>query len=136
MKAYSQDLRQRIVKTAEQTDNKTQTAQTFQVSVSTVKRLVKLKAATGELNPTPLPGRPTGIKGEEYPAFIAQLSEHNDKTLQEHAQLWADKFGVTLSISTLSRTIAKLGWSRKKRVWQPPSVTSNSARSTNNTKPS
>src|SRR3954454_10769457 len=116
MKAYSQDLRQRIVDTVEQTDNKTQTAQTFQVSVSTVKRLIKLKATTGVLDPKPLPGRPTNIKEEQYPALIAQLSENKDKTLQEHAQLWADKTGVVVSKSTFSRTFAKLGWSRKKRV--------------------
>jgi hypothetical protein len=40
-----------------------------------------------------------------------------------------------LNKSTFSRLLGRLGWSRKKRVWQPPNVTSKPAVNSEKTSP-
>ncbi len=131
MKAFSQDLRKRIVQAVQTTGNQSQVARTFQVSRSTVRRLLKLEAQDPELAPKPRPGRQAAIAAQHYAAVLAIVQAHNDLTLQQLAHLWAQQSqsqpGQSLSISTLSRLLKRLGWTRKKRVWQPPSATPSSA---------
>jgi transposase len=59
MKAYSQDLRERIVKAVvEDRMKKAQAARHFKVSLNTVKRYVKQRETEGQLAAKPIPGRP------------------------------------------------------------------------------
>jgi hypothetical protein len=46
----------------------------------------------------------------------AQLTATPDATLPEHLSAWAHEQGISLSRWTMSRAIARLRWSRKKRV--------------------
>lgn len=116
MKAYSQDLRERIVQAARSDQNKLQVAQTFQVSLATVKRLVRQEATTGHLTPKVHPGRPTEIPSSDYPTLKAQWEHYPDATLAFHCQEWEKLHGVKVSPSTMSRMLKRLGFSRKKRV--------------------
>ena len=52
-----------------------------------------------------------------------QLEENSEATLQRHCELWEKERGVKVSISTMSRAVRKLGWTFKKRVWEPQSET-------------
>jgi transposase len=61
MQAYSQDLRKRIVQAVKTTGNQTQVAVTFQVSRSTVKRMLKLEQLDPNLTPKKRPGRQSEI---------------------------------------------------------------------------
>lgn len=81
--------------------------------------------------PSP-PSRPTSSPGsiptigksvEQRRALWAQLESNVDATLVRHCELWEERQGAKVSISTMSRAIRKLGWRRKKRVWEPPSET-------------
>ena len=49
----------------------------------------------------------------------AQLEAHPDATLQEHCEMWEAHGGIKVSISTMSRTIQRLGWTRKKKQEKP-----------------
>lgn len=61
---------------------------------------------------------------EQKKALWKQLEENDEATLERHCELWEERTGVRVSISTMSRTIrGKLGWSYKKRRWVPPSET-------------
>ena len=58
MKAYSQDLRERVVKAVDQGLSQTEIVKLFGVSSATIKRYVKLRRETGSLAPRVIPGRP------------------------------------------------------------------------------
>ena len=134
MNAYSQDLRKRIIKAVETTGNQTQVATTFQVSRSTVRRLLILEKVDPNLAAKPRPGRQTEIAPENYPALINLLQEHNDSTLAQLCLLWDEHYHQLVSVATMSRLLKRLGWTRKKRVWQPPNAINNTAMSSKPTK--
>jgi transposase len=121
MNAYSLDLRERIVHAVVDQDLAPRVvAERFAVGVTTVKRFVHL-AAANTLAPKAHPGRSRTrhIRPEHHPALWAQLSAHDDVTLAEHCRLWQATQGVVVSEATMSRAIRRLGWTRKKRHWQP-----------------
>ena len=116
MQAYSEDLRKRIVQAVKITGNQTQVAITFQVSRSTVRRLLKLEQLDPDLAPKKRPGRQTQIPPQKYPKVLAFLQDKNDLTLDQLRELWNQKYHQNLSKSTFSRLLDRLDWSRKKRV--------------------
>ena len=126
MKAYSIDLRQRIVAAVERGMRHNDVAATFEVSRSTIKRLLarKRRNATDELAATPPPGRPRTVQPEHHAAVWAQLEAHPDATIAAHTQLWNAAQGAAVSQWTVGRAIRRVGWTRKKSRWQPPSATS------------
>src|SRR5713101_1986827 len=58
MKAYSQDLRQRVVRAVDAGQSQAEIAKTFAVSVATIKRYLKQRRETGHVLPKAIPGRP------------------------------------------------------------------------------
>jgi transposase len=114
MKAYSRDLRQRMVgAVVDQGLHPRLVAERFAVGLTTVKRYVHLAEAAA-LTPKPIPGRPRTIGPEQQDALRAQLAAHTDVTLSEHCRLWHETQGVAVSRATMSRAIQRLGWTRKK----------------------
>ena len=116
MKAYSLDLRERIAQAVADGQPKSVVARLFSVSVATISRYLNQLAATGALASRPIPGRPRAISREQEAAFIALLRAAPDATLAERVTAWAQDHPVTLSPATLSRTIRRVGWRRKKRA--------------------
>ena len=123
MKAYSIDLRERIVHAVVGQERSPQeVAARFAVGVTTVTRYVPLAAANA-LAPKPRPGRSRTryLRPEHDPLRWTQLDAHDDATLAEQGRLWNETQGVRVSEATMSRAIRRLGWTRKKRHGQPPS---------------
>jgi transposase len=116
MKAYSQDLRERIVQEVEQGGTQESTADLFHISVSTVKRYLRQWREKGHLRPKSIPGRPPTKRAPLQAKLQAQLESQPDATLHEHCQKWEASSGVKVSISTMSRAIQRLKWTRKKNV--------------------
>lgn len=58
MKAYSKDLRLRVLAAVDWGMPRAQVAKTFGVSVSTIKRYLRLRRETGDVQPKPIPGPP------------------------------------------------------------------------------
>ena len=128
MRAYSLDLRERIVRAVRQHRRSPEVvAAQFEVSVWTVKRYLK-RADEGRLAPAPIPGRPREIGAEGEAALRVQLLAAPDAPLAEHCDAWAAAQGVRVHPTTMSRSLARLGWSRKKRSSAPPSGTTLPAR--------
>jgi transposase len=121
MKAYSTDLRERIVRAVADGMTKSKAARTFSVSLATVKNYVRQVRTTGSLARKPIPGRPRAIPPAHDAALVAQLRSAHDATLGELRAAWATRSGVTVSAATLSRAIKRLEWTRRKRRWVPPS---------------
>jgi transposase len=125
MRAYSMDLRERVLAAVDRGTPRNEIVRTLGVSEPTIRRYLRLRRETGSVAPKPPPKRPFSIgqSVEHRRALWKQLEEHDDATLESHCQLWERKQGVKVSISTMSRAIRRLGWTLKKRVWVPPNET-------------
>jgi transposase len=127
MKAYSPDLRTKIVAAVEAGRPKTEVARIFGVGLSTVKRYLKQQHETGSLAPKRHPGRAPTIRPDQRALLRAQLDAHPAGFLDEHCAWWEEQTGVRVSTSTMSREIHRLRFTRKKGHWVPPSETSDAA---------
>jgi transposase len=92
-------------------------ARTFSVSMPTIKLWLKRRRQTGDVEPEPIPGRPSR-KGTLLKEWLPKHLEANDDlTLEEHREAFEDQFGEEVSTSTIGRAIAGLpqgGWPLKK----------------------
>jgi transposase len=116
VKAYSQDLRERVVRAIDQGISRAEVTRVFGVSESTIKRYLKLRRETGNLAPRPIPGRPKKKMQPLLDGLRPQLEAHPDATLEEHSKLWEAETGVKVSSSTMGRAIQRLQWTRKKKT--------------------
>jgi len=124
VKAYSEDLRRKIVDAIERGMPKAQAARTFGVGVSTVKRYAT-KAQRGEpLEPGKAPGKRPKMDERVSKLLEEDLKERPFVTLRERCDYVEAISGVSVSRSTMCRAIARLGKTRKKGGEAPPSETS------------
>jgi len=115
MKAYSVDLRQKIVDAIERGMPKTQAARTFGVGISTVKRYAT-KAEKGEsLEPAKAPGKRPKMDERVSKLLEEDLKERPFVTLRERCEYVEAISGLSVSRSTMCRAIARIGSTRKPR---------------------
>jgi transposase len=86
----------------------------FSVSVPTITRWLRLKRETGALAPRPVPGPPAVKLTALLAGLPERLAERADATLEEQCAWWREVSGVEVSTATMSRALARLGWTRKK----------------------
>jgi transposase len=115
MKAYSEDLRRRVVGAVERGMKRAEAGETFAVSLPTIKRWLKQRRETGGLAPKPIPGPPAIKRDALMEALPERLAEQSDATLEEPCCWWRETAGVEVSTATMSRAITALAWTRKKR---------------------
>src|SRR6478609_1736144 len=123
MRAYSIDLKERLVRAVAEGQPMREAARRFGVAVTTVKRAVVQERETGSLARKPIPGGPLRIGPEREARLRARLEAAPDATVLEHCAWWAEHEGQDLSEATMWRAIRRLGWTHKKRHWQPVSAT-------------
>src|SRR6266581_503711 len=113
MRAYSEDLRERVVRAVAIGAPRDEVAARFTVSAATITRWLRLKRETGSLAPRPVPG-PVAVKAEAVMAALPErLVEHADATLDEQCSWWRGVSGVHVSTATMSRALTRLGHTRK-----------------------
>ena len=117
MRGYSQDLRTHLLQAIDAGRAKGEVARVFGVSVRTIDRYLHQRTLTGEVTAKPIPGRPRIIARDQDPRLAAQLQAHPDATLEVHCDLWEQAQGVPVSLATMSRAIARLGWTWENRSW-------------------
>ena len=117
MKSYSKDLRLRVLSALVSGKPRQQVAKTFSVSMPTIKRRLKRRRETGDVEPEPIPGRPSR-KGAMLQSWLPKHPQANeDLTLEERREAFEDQFGEEVSTSTSGRAISGLpdgGWPLKK----------------------
>jgi transposase len=128
MRAYSTDLKERLVRAVADGQPMREAARRFGVAVTTVKRAVVQQRETGSLERKPIPGGPRKIGREREAILLARLQAAPDATVLEHCAWWAEHHGQQLSEATMWRAIRRLGWTHKKSHWQPASATKRRAR--------
>ena len=125
MKAYSLELRRKVLAAVDLGLPRKEVVRTFGVSMPTVERYLRLRRQTGEIRPARSPGRTSSIGAtmEERSALWRQLEENDYATLERHCELWEHKQGDRVSVPTMWRAVRKLGWTKKRGRWEPPSET-------------
>src|SRR5215212_3191199 len=124
MKAYSEDLRRKIVDAIERGMPKAQAARTFGVGISTVKRYAT-KAQKGEpLEPGKAPGKRPKMDERVSKLLEEDLQERPFATLRQRCEYVEAISGISVSRSTMCRAIARIGSTRKKGDERPPKETS------------
>jgi transposase len=115
MKAYSLDLREKVVAAVDRGMSRAAVAIAFGVSPSTVKRW-RRRRKTGSAAPRPIPGRPARLGAALDAGLEPHLRAAPDATIAEHCAAWEQATGQAVSPSTMRRAIDRLGWTRKKRA--------------------
>lgn len=92
-----------------------------------MKRAVVQYRATGSLERKPIPGCPRRIGPDQEAQLRARLEVAPDATVLEHCAWWGEHTGQQVSEVTMWRAVRRLGWTHKKRPWQPASATRRSA---------
>ena len=110
MRAYSTDLKERLVRAVADGLPMREAARRYHVAVTTVKRAVVQERETGSLARKPIPGRPREISREQEAILHGRLEEAPDATVLEQCAWWAEHQGQPLSEATMWRAIRRLGW--------------------------
>jgi len=116
MKAYSQDVREKVLRAVDQGKPRREIVDMFGVSLATLKRYLKQRRETGNVLPKPIPGRPSQKYAPLQAGLVAQLQAHPDVMLEEHCRLWEEAHSMQVSPTTMSRAIRRVGWTRKKNA--------------------
>ena len=114
MRAYSEDLRQRVIGAVERGEHPEVVARMFEVSLASVKRFVKQQREQGHLRSKVSPGRPRLLTAEQEKLLADQVKKHKDASLQEHVDMLDEATGQRVSLMTVRRTLERLGITRKK----------------------
>lgn len=118
MKAYSLDLRQRVVAAVERSEGTiAEVAELFGVGATFIKNMLRLHRQGAELAPKPHGGGHTPRLGEQQLAKLkAHLKAHSDLTLNELREHLATAERISVSRATVGRAIQLMDLPRKKNA--------------------
>jgi transposase len=105
-------------------ENKSEAARTFGVSLSSVKRYAKAVSEGRSLSPGKAPGKRPLLDEKARRLLEADVQERPFAKLADRQEYLQKVAGVSVSESTLSRALRKMGFGRKKGRWVRVSETS------------
>jgi transposase len=112
-KPYSEDFRQKVIAAIEMDGRKKgEVSEIFNISRNTIDLWLKRKEQTGAVLPKstkPLNSRDKITDWEKFKTFV---KENSSKTQSQMAELWEGE----ISSRTISRALAKIEFTRKKRL--------------------
>jgi transposase len=115
MKAYSEDLRQKVVQAVHQRGtSKSEAARLFAISLSSVKRYTKLASEGRSLTPRKGGGRPPKADQTTRKLLEDDICARPTATVRERRHFLMSFAGKSLSEPTLRRLLKRMGFSRKK----------------------
>lgn len=118
MRAYSEDQRQKVVEAVEQRGtSKSEAARLFGISLSSVKRYMRLASRGEPLTPRKGGGRPPIADETTRKLLEEDIRTRPAATVKERRHFLERIAGKSLSEVTLRRLLKRMGFSRKKGVW-------------------
>jgi transposase len=117
MRAYSEDLRKKIVIAIERGMSKAEAARTFSVSLSSVKRYARTVRQGGSLTPKKSPGRTRKVDEKAQVLLKEDVKERPSATISQRRRFLEHITGKDLSDSTVRRLMKRLGFSQKNGRW-------------------
>ena len=119
MRAYSSDLRDRVLADCDAGLTTTVVARKFSVSTAWIRRLKQRRASGRGIQPTPHRHGPRPSWQAHADRIRVAVHQQPDLTLREYIE----RFALPLSKSALARGLAALGLCRKKSRCTPASKT-------------
>ncbi len=121
MKAYSLDLRQKILRAYDQRlGSQRALAALFGVSQSFVEKLLRRRLTTGDIAPRPHAGGRRALCNEAALAVVCHLIQAQpDATLAECCERLLAQRGLRVSVPTMGRLVIALGLPRQNRRSTP-----------------
>ena len=123
MRAYSEDLRRKIVETVQRGMGHNEAAHSFGVSLSSVKRYLGKLRKGGSLRPKKHPGSKPKVDERGRRLLESDVEERPTLSLLERCRFLEQATGMRVSESTMSSLLHRLGFSRKKGAWVLVNVT-------------
>ena len=127
-RAYSQDLRDRVMAAVDSGTGAYAAASIFRVSVSYIYKLLGRRKRTGETRARPWAGGPRPKLAAHDDALCAQVTSEPDATLAELQAWLIEKRGIKVSIGCLWKRLRHLGLTLKKSPCAPQSKTGSMSR--------
>jgi transposase len=124
MKAYSEDLRKKILDAVDRGMPKSEAARVFGVSRSSVKRYATARREGRPLAPKKHPGSKSKLDEMARKLLEADVQQRPAVTLKQRCLFVKEMVGVSVSESTLSRLLRKMGFVPKDGAWVRPRGTS------------
>lgn len=116
MKAYSTDLREKIVKTYEQGNTSIRkVADRFGVAKSFVQKILSLQKTQGHVEPKQQGGARKGELDESGGLLALMVEKYPDVTLLEYCEYWGTTYNHWVSTSRMCRALQKQKLTLKKR---------------------
>lgn len=120
MKAYSLDLRKRALAMCDVGRTTREVARAFDVSEPWVRRLKQRRREDGEIAPRPAGGWRHGhFDLARLQQLEVWLRQHPDATLEGLLGRVGREMGIRCSVMSVCRAVKRLGWSLKKRRFEP-----------------
>src|SRR5205085_7608832 len=107
MRAYSQDLRERVLRALDQGKSRQEIVEMLGVSLATIKRYLKQRREVGHVRPKAVPGRAPQKRAKLQAWLEPRLRAHADATLERHCALWEQTHGESVSRWSMSRAIKR-----------------------------
>ena len=114
MKPYSKELRLKVLAAIDRGMPRKEVAEVFGVSIPSIKRWLKRRRETGDVQPRPIPGPPARKREVLDAALPEQVRLNPDLTLEEHCELFEEVHSVKASNASMSRAFKRLGLPLKK----------------------
>ena len=114
MRAYSVDLRKKIVDAFRRQRPKAEAARIFGVGISSVKRYTKMAEEVGSPDPKKAPGKKRKLDESGRKLLEEDLRARPAATHERRANFLDALIGVRVSKATICRGIKHLGHTRKK----------------------
>jgi transposase len=125
MKAYLTDLRIKILEAVDRGMSKSEVARAFGMSRSSVKRYAAARREGRPLTPKKHPGSKPKLDERARKVLEADVEERPIITLKERCRFLEEVVGTSVSESTLSRLLRKMGFVPKDgAAWVRPNGTS------------
>jgi transposase len=122
-RAYSQDLRERVMAAVDCGTGGYAAASIFRVSVSYIYKVLGRREKTGETRARPWAGGPQPKLAAHDEALRARVMSEPDATLAELQAWLVAEYALKVSIGCLWKRLRRLGLTLKKSHCAPPSKT-------------
>ena len=121
MKAYSLDLRHRVVQAYDRGEGSiSEIAARFNVSPAFVKKMLRQWRLTGDLAPLAHGGgQPQSLSERQHRLLKRKVREQSDLSLAELQSFLGQKESLDVHVSTISRALSRLGLPLKKKGLTP-----------------
>lgn len=116
MRAYSMDLRQRVIDACDSGLGTSEVAETFSVSPAWVRRMKQRRRETGCIGPTVQRRGSIPILSKHEDKIKAIIAKKADSTSKEIAEK-LEEFSITVSRQTVDIAVKRLGYRYKKRLY-------------------